>query len=244
MRRKETPFAITLSVIALVLSAYAIFTVTEFKKGGTAPGGDLKTDVYDIIDDYVAEKSGAAAQPPSGEPIEVSLDDDAMKGDIDAPVTIVEFSDYECPFCGRFFNETLPQIRENYIDKGIVRHVFRDFPLNFHPNAIPAANAAECIREQGGDEIYWAYHDILFENQTALSVADLKTYASEFDIDQGRFDACVDEEKYKAEVAEDFADGQKYGVRGTPGFFINGVPLSGAQPYAAFEAAIEAALGN
>ena len=189
MRRKETPFAITLSVIALVLSAYAAFTVTEMKKGGAeGSSGDFQADVYDVIDAYVAEKSGAAA--PSGEPVEVSIDDDAVKGDKNAPVTIVEFSDYECPFCGKFFRESLPQITKNYIDTGKVKYVFRDFPLNFHPNAVPAANAAECIREQGGDEVYYEYHDILFDNQTALSVNDLKSYASQFDINQSEFDTC------------------------------------------------------
>ncbi len=242
MRRKETPFAITLSVIALVLSTYAAFTVTEMKKSGGAPAGDLKTDVYDIIDDYVAEKSGAAA--PSNDPVEVSVDDDAVKGNPDAPVTIVEFSDYECPFCARFFRDTLPQITKNYIETGKVKYVFRDFPLGFHPNAVPAAIAAECVREQEGDDAYYEYHDVLFENQTALDAASLKSYAADFDIDQSQFESCLDSEKYKAEVAEDLAEGQKYGVRGTPGFFINGVPLSGAQPYAAFEAAIEAALDN
>lgn len=238
MARKNNQIPVVLSIIALVLSAYAVFTVTDLKKGGAGGAGDdFNERVNEAIDAYVAEKSGQAA--PSNEPVKVSVDDDPVKGDDKAPVTIIEFSDYECPFCGRFFRDTLPQITEKYIDTGKVKYVFRDFPLSFHPNAKPAANAAECVREQGGDEMYFEYHDVLFTNQTALGVDKLKGYAADFDIDQSEFASCVDEGKFNTEVDADFADGQKAGVRGTPGFFVNGIPISGAQPYAVFESAIE-----
>jgi len=237
-KKRNYPFAIVLSVIALVLAAYATFTTVQLKNDGQ-DDDMFKASVFDAIDDYIAEKSGQ----PTG-PIEVSLDDDAVKGDKNAPVTIVEFSDYECPFCGRYVIETLSQITKNYIETGKVKYVFRDFPLAFHANAKPAANAAECIREQGGDEMYFEYHDVLFSNQKELSIEKLKEYATDFDIDQSKFASCVDEGKYDSEVAADFTEGGKYGVQGTPAFFINGMQFFGAQPYENFEAAIEAALAN
>jgi len=241
MKKKEKPLAIVLSVIAIVLAAYATITTVQLKNNGQ-DDDMFKDSVFEAIDDYIAEKNNQAQKP--AEPIEVSLDDDAMKGDENAPVTILEFSDYECPYCGRYVSETLPQIVTNYIETGKVKYVYRDFPLGFHANAKPAANAAECIREQGGDEMYFEYHDVLFANQKELGVEKLKEYAAEFDIDQTQFASCVDEGKYDSEVVADFDEGQKYGVQGTPAFFINGMPMFGAQPYAAFEAAIEEALSN
>jgi protein-disulfide isomerase len=238
MIKKQSPLALGIAIAALVLSIYSVYQISMAEKGDADK--EFKAKVYDVIDTYVAEKSG---QAPS-EPIDVSLDDDPVKGKINAPVTMVEFSDFECPYCGRYFRDTYPQIVENYIDTGKVKYVFRDFPLSFHPNAAPAANAAECIREQGGDDLFFEYHDVLFANQTELSVPKLKEYASQFRIDQAKFDACVDENKYADEVQKDFAEGQSYGIKGTPGFFVNGYPISGAQPYAIFEAAIEDALNN
>lgn len=238
MRKKEKPFAIVLSAIAIVLAAYATFTTVQLKNNGQ-DDEIFKASVFDAIDDYIAEKSGQ----PTG-PVDVSVDDDAMKGDKNAPVTIVEFSEYECPFCGRYVIETFPQIVKNYIETGKVKYVFRDFPLDFHANAKPAANATECIREQGGDEMYYDYHDVLFNNQKELSIEKLKEYAAEFDIDQTKFDSCVDEGKYDSEVAADVAEGAEYGVRGTPAFFINGILIAGAQPYENFETIIEEALAN
>jgi len=241
MKKKniKKQFPIILSVIAIVLAAYATFTTVQLKNDGQNDV-EFKSSVFGAIDDYIAEKN---APPPTG-PVEVSLDDDAMKGDENAPVTIVEFSDYECPFCGRYVKETYPQIVKNYIDTGKVNYVFRDFPLGFHASAKPAANAAECIREQGGDSMYFEYHDVLFANNTELGVEKLKEYAATFSIDQSQFASCVDENKYADEVEADFTEGGSYGVRGTPAFFINGTLIAGAQPYENFETAIEAALAE
>lgn len=176
-----------------------------------------------------------------GDTLEVSVDDDAIKGDVNAPVTIVEFSDFECPFCGRYVQDTYPSIVEEYIDTGKVRYVFRDFPLNFHANAQKASEAAECAGEQG---MYWEMHDVLFENQNALGIASLKTYADELGLDTDDFDECLDSGAMADEVLQDMADGQAYGVSGTPAFFINGKLISGAQPFSAFEVEIEAALAE
>jgi len=185
----------------------------------------------------VAEKTGQ----PTG-PVDVSVDDDPAKGSEKAPVIIVEFTDYQCPFCKRYATETLPQIVKDYVDTGKVRYVLRDFPLGSHTGAGPAANAAECLREQGGDDMYFQFHDVLFENQADLSVEKLKEYASDFDIDSAQFADCVDNNKFAEEIGKDFSDGNSYGVRGTPAFFVNGELLAGAQPYENFKAAIDKAL--
>jgi protein-disulfide isomerase len=173
--------------------------------------------------------------------VAVSLDDDAVKGDANAPVTIIEFSDFECPFCGKYVEETYPLIIKNYVDTGVVKYVFRDFPLSFHQNAQKAAEAAECAGEQNQ---YWEMHDILFANNDKLSVNDLKGYAVELGLDTEDFNTCLDSNKMAEEVKKDMADGVEYGVTGTPAFFINGKLVSGAMPYESFEQEIEAALAS
>lgn len=169
----------------------------------------------------------------------VSLDDDPSKGSDNAPVTIIEFSDYQCPYCARFWRDTLPQIEEEYIETGKVKFVYRDFPLGFHQYAQKAAEAAECADEQGN---YWDYHDKLFENQNALDTASLKQYAKDLGLDTAKFNDCLDSGKYASEVQKDFEDGQAAGVTGTPAFFINGQSVVGAQPFSAFKQVIDAEL--
>ncbi len=178
------------------------------------------------------------AAPPEGQPskIEVSMDDDTIKGQKDAPVTIVEFSDYQCPFCGRFVTETLPQIEEKYIKTEKVKMVFRDYPLPFHQSAQKASEASECAKEQGK---FWEYHNKLFQNQNALTMENLKQYAADLKLDANKFNGCLDSGKMAEEVKNDMDDGIKYGVEGTPAFFINGELLVGAQPFSEFEKLIE-----
>ncbi len=176
--------------------------------------------------------------------VTATVDDDAVLGDKKAKVTIIEFSDYECPFCRKHYLQTFPQIKSQYIDTGKVKLVFRDFPLAFHQSAMPAAIAAECVREKGGDVAYWKIHDKMFENQQALSNDNLKAYAKELGYDIG---SCLDSEKFKAEVQKDMSDGQKAGTQGTPYFVIigsdgKGTPLSGAQPFEAFKQIIDSKL--
>jgi protein-disulfide isomerase/plastocyanin len=172
--------------------------------------------------------------------VDVSADDDPSKGSANAPVTIIEFSDFQCPFCERFYTDTLPQLEEKYIKTGKVKLVYRDFPLeNIHPEARPAAHAAESADEQGK---FWEFHDKLFENQASLGASNYKKWAEELGLDMKKFNDCVDTEKYAGEVSKDLADGSAVGVSGTPAFFVNGKLLSGAQPFSAFQAAIEAEL--
>lgn len=172
---------------------------------------------------------------------EVSLDDDPVKGNENAPVTIVEFSEYQCPFCGKYFKETYPKIVEEYINTGKVKYVFRDFPLSFHQYAQKAAEAAECAQDQGK---YWEMHDKLFQNQKNLDIDSLKKYAKDIGLDVEEFNSCLDSGKYASEVQKDFNDGQKYGVSGTPTFFINGIELVGAYPFDSFKQIIDAELAK
>ena len=186
------------------------------------------------------------------QPIMVSLDDDPIRGEPNAPITIVEFSDFQCPFCARFHSNTWPQLEQNYISTGKVNFVYRDFPIqSIHPNAIPAALASECADEQGK---FWEYHDKLFENQRGwqgldfqTGVSTFKEYAQELDLNMEEFNSCLDSEKYAQEINKDYQDGREYGVTGTPGFFIGNekigfTKITGAQPYSVFQRLIDGQL--
>ena len=158
--------------------------------------------------------------------IDVVADDDPAKGPATAPVTLVEFSDFQCPYCAKV-GPALKRVEEVYGDK--VRIVFKDFPLlQIHNNAAKAAEAGTCAAEQGK---FWALHDKMFENQAKLSVDDLKQHAKDAGLDAKTFDQCLDSGKQTAEWTKDLADGEKYGVTGTPAFFVNGRLLGGAASF-------------
>ena len=159
-------------------------------------------------------------------------------GGKDAPVTIVEFSDFQCPFCGRV-EPTLKQVRDKYGDK--VRLVYLDFPLGIHDHAIDAASAGRCAGEQGK---FWPFHDAMFANQSKLAPADLKADAKKLGLDTAKFDDCLDKGKYKGAIETDMAQGRDLGVDGTPAFFINGRPLTGAQPFDKFQSTIDQELAG
>lgn len=160
------------------------------------------------------------------------------RGPADAKVTIVEFSDFECPFCSRA-RDTVEQVMQAY--PGKVRLVFRQFPLSFHPRAPKAAEASLCANEQGR---FWEYHDELFKNQKSLEVAQLKEHAKSVGLDEKKFTECLDSNKFQKTVQEDMQAGSMVGVSGTPAFFINGIPLSGAQPLEEFKRVIDQELGS
>ncbi len=193
----------------------------------------------------------AAAPEPTG-PIKASLDNDPVMGSKDAPVTVIEFADYECPFCKQSFQTLLPQLKRDYIDTGKVKFVYRDFPLDFHENARKEAEAAECARDQGGDSTYFKYHDQIFikttSNGTGLALIQLPVIAKGLGLNTKQFQQCLDSGKYADEVEKDYQDGIAAGVTGTPGWFVgksgsdNTVTapvIEGAQPYAIFKTAIE-----
>ncbi len=180
---------------------------------------------------------------PEPRRVQVSQDDDPAIGPSDAPVVIIEFSDYQCPFCRKFRLETLDKILETY--RGKVRFVYRDFPLeNIHVYALKAAEAADCAGEQGK---YFEYHDVLFEKQDDWAqrgeVAFVE-YAKQIGLDVESFKVCLASGRYEEEVRKDLQDGLRAGVTGTPAFFINGIPLKGAQPFEAFKAIIDSELAK
>jgi protein-disulfide isomerase len=202
---------------------------------------------------------------PTGDPggeVQVAVDDDPGLGDPNAPLTMVEFSDYECPFCKSFFEETLPKIKEQYIDTGKLRFVYRDLPLSFHePAASKEALAANCARDQKGDEGYFLYHDEIFARTTSngegMKSADYAAAATKIGLDVSAFNSCLSTEKFKDEVAADLAAVEKLtqdysavfqqGI-GTPTFIVGktdssgtftGQVVSGAQPFESFQQIID-----
>jgi protein-disulfide isomerase len=166
--------------------------------------------------------------------VEVSAEDAPVKGPVDAPITIVEFSDFQCSYCRRVLH-VLDQLLERYPDK--VKLAFRDFPIvNIHPHAQKAAEAAHCAAEQGK---FWEFHDLLFEKQEAIATTNFADHAKALGLEITTFQACLDSRKHQEKVERNYAAGVKAGVSGTPAFFINGRPLSGAQPFEAFKAVID-----
>ncbi|HFQ92456.1 MAG TPA: thioredoxin, partial [Anaerolineae bacterium] len=196
---------------------------------------------------YLEQQNQPPPQPPTpAGPVDIPTDEAHSIGDPDAPVTLIEYTDYQCPFCGRHFQQTFPLIQEQYIDTGQVRYVFKDFPLTrIHPQAVAAANAARCAGEQGA---YLEFHNKLFDNQDAWNNGQAETifigYAAELGLDKVAFGQCVQENRYEEAIIADLNEGIDVGVSGTPAFFINGRFLSGAQPFEAFVSYIEAELGQ
>ncbi|GAB4372966.1 MAG: thioredoxin domain-containing protein [Acidobacteriota bacterium] len=180
-------------------------------------------------------KVAVLLEPPR---VEVAVDGNPVIGPADAPVTIVEFTDYECPYCARA-HETIRRVLETYGDK--VRLVVRDYPLSFHQHAQKAAEAAGCADEQGQ---FRAMYDKLFASQRALDVDSLKRYAQELGLDTEAFNQCLDSGQRADEVRADFEAGSRLGVSGTPAFFVNGRMLSGALPFEEFKKVIDEELAR
>ena len=178
-----------------------------------------------------ARRRAAVSPPATVEAGDVSTEGRPQRGADDAPITIVEFTDYECPFCGRFIRETYPALMSDYGDR--IRYVVRNFPLSsIHPNARKAAEAAECAFDQGR---FWEYHDALFEHQDALDVPSLKVYAEDLGLDVEAFSTCLDSGAKRAVVSADHSDALALGVSATPTFFVNGRSLVGAHGLDVFE---------
>lgn len=180
-----------------------------------------------------------APQPPAK--VDVAALGPSLGKD-DAPITIIEFSDYECPFCSRAVQSILPLLKKEYIETGKVRFVYRDFPLtNIHPNAEISALAARCAGDQNK---YWDMHDKIFSDQEKISADDLKAKAKDLKLNTDEFNKCLDSKKHEAAMRKDFIDGVAAGVTGTPTFFVNGKPIVGAVPFTQLKAAIDAALAE
>jgi len=171
---------------------------------------------------------------------DISVDDDPSIGPEDAPITIIEFSDYQCPFCQRWHVESFDKILEEYPDQ--VRIVYRDFPLtSIHPEAVPAAQAANCAYEQ---DAFWEFHGQLFSGENQLSSDTYSQIAKDIGLDMNKFEQCVSSEKYADEVQSDLSYAINLGVKSTPTFFLNGIPLVGAQPYEVFKEIIDLELAG
>jgi protein-disulfide isomerase len=184
-------------------------------------------------------KISVRLQPPPVVRVDVSIEGAPLRGAADAPVTLVEFSDFHCPFCKKA-QATLKQLLEKY--PGKVRLAYRDFPIdNLHPQARRAAEAARCAQDQ---RRFWEYHDLLFTHSPQASSDDLERYAEQVSLDMTKFKQCLSSGAHQATVQRDFYEGTRLGVSGTPAFFINGRPLSGAQSLEAFARVIDEELAR
>jgi protein-disulfide isomerase len=190
-------------------------------------------------------QAGNPAPPPAAEVVSLALGDANAIGALDAPVTIVEFTDYQCPFCRRYHTSAFEEIKKAYVDTGKVRYVSRDLPLPMHEHAAQAAHAVRCAAEQGQ---YWTYRHVLFVNQQKLGDDDMARYAADLRLDVDKFAECVRSDRHRAAVERDASDAAAIGITGTPTFVIGrthsdgrltGVKVIGAQAYPAFEARIK-----
>jgi protein-disulfide isomerase len=193
--------------------------------------------------------TAAPAQPAFDQHVKVSMGTLPPLGRSDAPVTIVEFTDYQCSFCQRLHMAAFAEMKRNYVDTGKARFVSRDLPLAMHTNAMSAAHAARCAGEQ---EKFWEMRDLLIVNANQLGPDRYNALADELKLDRPRFQKCLAEEKYKVEIAKDMSDAEAAGVNGTPTFVIgrtvgkevDGVRVVGALPYATFDTKLKELLGG
>lgn len=248
-----TPVSILLSSIIIASSIFFSFRGTTAVTSGTDTGtGAAPTN--DAPEVVPAGNDGTGTETGS-----VNIDDDPVLGDkSSAKIAIVEFSDFECPFCQRFHQDTYDQILKEYVDTGKAIFVFRDFPLSFHdPVASETANAAQCVFELKGDKAYYDFAQAYFKDTAAngagLSSTTVENIAKDIGVDVSKFNKCVDEDRYSNEIQADLADGSAAGITGTPGFIIgtldgdgnvDGVIIPGAQPFAQFQTIIEEQLAR
>lgn len=253
--------AVTLSVVLAVLlvsaagaqpseEVSALSKEIEALKAGQAA---IQRDLQEIKALLRGAQAGQAAAPAEPQEVVVSVEGAPFKGDNGAKVTLVEFTDYQCPFCSRHFRQTWPQLEQNYVKRGKVKFVLRDLPLeSIHPMAFKAAEASHCAGDQGK---YWEMHDRLFASQNAIARKDLSAHAQAIGLDVAAFDKCVDSGKSAMRIRKDVSDSQKAGVRGTPTFFMGLTDpnsgqikavrvLRGAQPYETFREALDALLAS
>lgn len=235
----------------LVLCTIGFFILLSLAlKGGL---GSLKAVEKAALSGDAAPAPSAAAPPaaaPPGAPEKVSAPrpvsaDDHVRGPKNAQVTLYEYSDFQCPFCQRF-HPTMKQLMDDPAYKSKIRWVYRHFPLSFHPNAMPAANAAECVSEQGK---FWEFADDLFVNQDQESDAYYGQLADKLKLNRSQFDSCYKAKKYQAKISAQQADGGQAGITGTPGTIIlakdGSVSLvPGAVPFEQLKAMVDAALGK
>lgn len=220
----------TIFVLAAVFAIYVGSLVGKIKSGV-----DISTLTNQPQETLATQLQGK--QTATGGAVNIATADDPYTGPQNAKVTVVEFADFECPYC----QEAFPIVREMetlYKDK--VKFIYRDFPVEYlHPEAPKAAEAAECAHEQNK---FWQMHDKLFINQDKLQIPDLKNYAQQIGLDVNRFNNCLDSGKYETEVSDDLQDGINAGVTGTPTWFVNGTKVVGVIPAADFKKLLDLSL--
>lgn len=223
----------------LVLCTIGFFILLNMViKGGQINLGGSDTNVAENNVPSPSVPAGNDQPQPSGPVPPVDVKNDNITGGKNATVTLIEYSDFECPFCGKYY-PTVKQAISEYGDK--IRVVFRHFPLSFHPQAMPAALASECAGEQGK---FWEYHDKLFENQTSLNADLYKKLAGDLRLNVSKFNDCVSTQKYLKKVQDQQSAGGAAGVQGTPHTIVmsadgQSTVVSGAQPYTNLKAAID-----
>ncbi|MEK9178197.1 MAG: DsbA family protein [Patescibacteria group bacterium] len=227
-----------LLVVLLVVAAYLLGVLTtkvSYLEGGKSLTANIEES------DINAGDGGAEV---ASEPVDVEIGHLPILGDKDAPVTVIEFSDFQCPFCKALWTDTLPQIKKEYIDTGKVKFAYRHYPIAaIHPNAQKAAEASECANEQGN---FWDYHDQIFKNQSeweSQSAQDaldsFASYANAIGLNGASLKSCIDSGKFADAVKKDLDAGNAAGVNGTPATFINGLLISGAAPFSTFKTTID-----
>lgn len=237
-------FASTVGLAGLIVG-YVIATGVN-GIAGVQVGGTINPVVPT---DAGAQQASVAPAVPDTPP--TAGEDSPFLGKADAPVTFIEFTDFQCPFCQRHFQQTFEQIKTNYIDTGKIKYVTRHYPLGFHPNAQKASEAAACAQDQGK---FWEMHKVLFAKQeewSNLTAADadakFKSFAADIGLTAAAFGTCLDTDAKADKVRQDLADGSASGIDGTPGFWVLGPDgqsqkISGAYPFATFQAAIDGML--
>jgi protein-disulfide isomerase len=224
------------SALALVPLAFIAGIMVGYIFWGQ-PAGGVRTGAPTAI---MQDSSGQQTTKIAPTRYNVPVGDNPSIGPENAPITLIEFSDYECPFCKVWFTDTYPQLMSAY--PGKIRFVYRDFPISgLHANASPAAEAADCAGEQGQ---YWPFHDKLFNSQLGLGPTAYLTYATNLGLDTTRFQNCLDTHKYQAAVEANYAFANNLGVQSTPTFFINGLVVVGAQPFSIFKQIIDQELAG
>jgi len=233
--------AITLMAAALILSGVMFYSVNSINSNLIALREATLSAKFVAIQQAGTQPTQPTQPTEPTQPTQPTqptfdLAGKTPRGDASAKVTIVEYSDFQCPYCSRAV-PTVEQILKDY--DGEVKVYFKHFPLGFHQYAEKAAEAAECASDQGK---FWEYHDKLFANQQALTTTDLKKYAGDLGLDTTKFNTCLDTGAKESAVQADFDEGTANGIQGTPSFFINGEVVVGAQPYDAFKTVIDDAL--
>ena len=242
---KDKPIIqLLLAVVIFVLGAAigGMYTKLQYLEGKITPGGNTAQAANNLAP--VAAAPNAA--PPAPTKVDPKITDaDPFLGDPNAKLTVVEFSDFQCPFCGRFFKEVESQLKKDYIDTGKIKFVYKHLAF-LGKESTDAANASECAKEQ---KKFWEYHDKLFnsqngENQGTFSIDNLKKFAADLGLNTAQFNTCLDGQKYNDHVQTDVAEANRLGLNSTPSTAVGDTPVIGAQPYNAFKTIIDQKLSE